>query len=265
MSHPTIYFSHANGLPATTYQYLFDLLWPHSIQAVEKYGHGQFKVDSGWKNLSLELMDFMDRKGEQGSRIGIGHSLGANITILTAIQQPKRFQKIILLEPPLVALYKRLIIQMFNFFGQAAKIVPHAKKAKVRRYQFNTRQEARDYFSQKRMFQRFHPKSFEAYIEYGLKQVMAKDSAQISYELAFAREVEYQIFSSLPLLAGRYPLEIPAYLIYGTQSDVLGKEDIQSLKRTFPTMEFIAMEGGHLFPLEQPEKTAELILSILAK
>ena len=40
-------------------------------------------------------------------------------------------------------------------------------------------------------------------------------------------------------------------------------KDIETLKRKFVNTQFISFEGGHLFPFEQPEKTAELIKTLI--
>lgn len=255
--HP-IQFSHANGLPAGSYEYLFELLAPHPIQYIPMYGHKHFKVDSNWSGLRDELLHELDHTTTNTPVVGVGHSMGAAISLMSALQKPSLFERLILLEPPLVATYKRVVVRLFKTMGLSHLVVPHAKKARKRRMHFENKEEARQYFGSKRMFQRFHPTCFDSYIEHGLKE-----NPEGGVSLVFDRAVEAQVFSSFPLLLGSYSLNIPSFLVYGKYSDVLRKDDIQSLKKMLPNTTFIEFDGGHLFPLEQPEKTAELLREII--
>ncbi len=254
-----IQFSHANGLPAGTYQYLFDLLAPYPIQSIPMYGHGQFRVNSSWSNLRDELLFHLQLPDKKVPVLGVGHSLGAAISLLSAIEQPQLFKQLILLEPPLVARYKRVVIRLFKLVGLSHHLVPHASKARKRRAVFESREAAIAYFNTKRMFQAFHPACFDAYIQHGLRETSE------GLHLAFDREVESQVFSSFPLLLGAYRLKMPSYLVYGKYSDVLREEDIKSLKKMLPNTTFIEFDGGHLFPLEQPEKTVDLLKDIIGR
>ncbi len=253
-----IQFSHANGFNASTYRHFFDCLSPYSVQVVEQFGHGEYAVAPRWQPLAQELIDNIERHGKHPV-IGIGHSLGGGVTLLAAEQRPDLFQHIILLDPPIFAPIKRRILELLKLINQFDKQTP-AARTRVRRQFFDTKEEAYDYFKPKKLFQTFHPKSFENYIEYGLKPHEKK-----GYQLAFSREIEYQIFRQLPIIRQKIPLKMPCHFMYSGHYKVLWKTDIRWLKNRLLGAEFVSFDGGHLFPLEQPEKTAEVIKSLLQK
>lgn len=52
-----IQFSHANGFPASSYTYLFELLNDTQINFVEKMGHGDFPLNKDLNNFAEELIE----------------------------------------------------------------------------------------------------------------------------------------------------------------------------------------------------------------
>ena len=110
------------------------------------------------------------------------------------------------------------------------------------------------------MFKCFHERSINDYVEHGILFNEAKNI----YELAFSAEIEYDIYCASPDI---YPynssIETPIYIIYS--NEIASTGDLNWYKNKFKEIELIAFNAGHLFPFEQPEKTAELINSIINK
>ncbi len=107
------------------------------------------------------------------------------------------------------------------------------------------------------LFQDFPQSSLELYIEEGLSP------AQNGFQLRIPREREAEIYDSIP---DRLPETIYAgrgVLIYSQKMEVLKHLDLQWWKKSFPGFKQIGFPGGHLFPLEAPEKLGNLIQSIL--
>ena len=78
-----------------------------------------------------------------------------------------------------------------------------------------------------------------------------------------SKEREAEIYDSIP---DRLPETIYAgrgVLIYSQKMEVLKFLDLQWLKKSFPGFKQIGFPGGHLFPLEAPEKLGNLIQSLL--
>ena len=100
----SIKFIHANGFPPLAYQPLFTLLedkikidnfYLRPLDENLKDTVGELK---NWESFSY---DFIKTLNPNKKIIGMGHSIGGNIILRTAIKEPRFFSKIILLDPTL--------------------------------------------------------------------------------------------------------------------------------------------------------------------
>lgn len=256
MSRDIIQFSHANGFPAKTYSYLFECLQPYEVNYVNQFAHEGYEVQRSWELMTEELIKSIEANANEPV-IGMGHSFGATLTLIASQQRPELFKQVILMDPPLFLSYKRHFIRVAKALNIQGRLLPEARKTRIRKSQFTSRQEAYDYYKTKALFDDFHPKSFDAYIEHGIKE------SETGFELAFSSKVEYKIFKSIP---GSFEkkLIVPTSLIYSNKFSVLEPNDLNSIKKNFPKIEMMEFNGGHLFPLEQPEKVAETLKKIIA-
>lgn len=257
---PTIQFSHANGFPAKSYEHFFQFFdSKYEFSYVNKFGHGKYKAGRNWRELTKELIADIEAKHSKPV-IGVGHSLGGVLTLFASLERPDLFEKVFILDPPLFSLKMR-IMMFFNYhLGLAQYLVPIAKKAKNRRSRFESREQVYDSFKKKSLFKDFDEQCFRDYIKYGLKE--AEDGNGV--ELAYSKEVEYRNFCSTPYYLGDTKLKRPTYFLHATKKGVLRPSDLQHLKQVFEAQAtFIPFEGGHLFPFEQPKKTAHLLQTLI--
>ena len=253
---PTIQFAHANGFPAKTYQEFFKHFNEYDLNYVPIMAHGKFGVAPNWKPLGQELITNI-KEHNQTPVAGIGHSMGGAALMYAAHWQPELFDKIIFLDPPLFPIHKIIGMRLMRFFGTLDKVGPSGR-AKTRKTHFESYNSAFQYFKPKKLFKNFHPNCFEDYVKHGLKP-----SKNGGVELAFSASVEYQVFRTMAHIPGKIAYSMPSYFIYSAHHSVLQAKDIETLKRKFVNTQFISFEGGHLFPFEQPEKTAELIKTLI--
>jgi len=250
-----IQFSHANGFPARSYQYLFSLIENQAIHFIDIMGHIGHPKKYNLEFLKDELIASLEKEHSEPV-IGLGHSSGAATTILAAASRPDLFKHIILLDPVIFGVKKRLLISMTQKLG-LWEIFGPAKKAKRRRNQFSSRAEAFEYFSKKNLFKNFHAKCFESYIEHGLTE------SRQGFELSFRPQVEADIFRNVPTKVPKGLADIKGTIIYGKESDVFHPSDIKWWSKNYPNFKLIEFDGGHLFPFEAPDETAELLNRIL--
>ncbi|PCJ50600.1 MAG: hypothetical protein COA74_02165 [Gammaproteobacteria bacterium] len=250
-----IQFAHANGFPAKTYEYMFSLITAADVHYINTMGHDERINKGDLAHLRDELIEVIESH-HKDPVIGIGHSSGAAATLLAAAKRPDLFAQVILLDPIIFGRKKRFGIRLLKLLGLWASKGP-ARKALRRRTNFDDKQQAFDYFKTKALFKDFHTKSYDSYIEHGLKQ------AKEGVELSFSAQVEADIFKNTPT---RIPKsfaksfsKIKGTIIYGQTSDVFNQDDINWWKKYYPNFKMIAFPGAHLFPLEQPEETAKLI------
>ena len=253
---PTIQFAHANGFPAKTYNELFKHFEAYHLKYVPIMAHKEFGVFPNWKPLGQELIANI-KEHNQTPVIGIGHSMGGAALMYAAHWQPNLFDKIIFLDPPLFPIHKIVGMNLMRLFGMLDKVGPSGR-AKTRKAHFESYDAAFQYFKPKKLFQNFHPNCFKDYVEHGLTP-----SSKGGLELTFKPNIEYQVFRTMAHIPGKIVFPMPSYFIYSMNYTVLQERDLKSLKRKFINTKFIPFDGGHLFPLEKPLETAQLIKKLI--
>ncbi|MEM6629178.1 MAG: alpha/beta hydrolase [Bacteroidota bacterium] len=251
-----IQFSHSNGFPASTYSTFFNYLPAQfELRYIEKFGMNAYQAQRGWDELTLELVEAV--RTAQKPVIGLGHSLGGVLTYKAACRFPELFKAVIVIEPPIVLGRTARIIYLSQILGIGERMNPLAKRARVRKNYFSSRDEAFEYFRGKRLFKGFHPDSFQDYITHGL------ESSGEGIKLGIPRALEADIFNTLPT---RYDwnFPLPLYFLYATSYPVLTERVILSLKKLLPQATFMPFsDGGHMYPMENPSACASTINKIL--
>ncbi|NRP09415.1 MULTISPECIES: alpha/beta fold hydrolase [unclassified Marinobacterium] len=252
-----IQFSHANGFPGSCYGHLFSLLPEHEVSCVEKMGHGDYPLNGSLRNYAEELIAEIEQQHNKPV-IGVGHSAGAVVTLIAAALKPELFRQVILLDPVVFSKRKRYALKLCKALGLMDRITPAGRAAK-RRAQFASREEAEAYFAGKSLFKDFHPACFADYIKHGLTE------NEQGVELSISADIEADVFRNVLLDVPRCLKRVRGTVIYGRKSHLFNRHDKRWWQRNFPEMNLVAVDGGHLFPLESPEITAELINSALSK
>jgi pimeloyl-ACP methyl ester carboxylesterase len=249
-----IHFAAANGFPALTYEYLFSKLAIQDIGYVNIIGHKPNENKADLAFLKKEIIESIESDFTQPV-IGIGHSSGGAGIMMAAAERPELFEKIILIDPPLFNKHKRIVLGIGRKIGLWRRIGP-VKKAKNRKAQFSSKQAAFDYWKVKPLFKKFHPTCFASYVEHGLKVVEDK------VELSFTAKIEEEIFFNLVVNFPKNMKKLNATLIHAKHSNIFDQSDIDWWNKNHPNFNLIEFDGAHLFPLEQPDKTADLLNKI---
>ena len=118
---------------------------PHKIDAVEAYGLGKFDPTKSRKYTSGELIEFIESVADQPI-VGLGHSLGADLTLMAAAQRPDLFSQVIIMDPPIFEWKRRLLIGLARAFKMEKKLGPGGAALR-RRNNFKTKKEALEYFA----------------------------------------------------------------------------------------------------------------------
>ena len=249
-----IHFAHANGFPGATYQALFERL-DLPVTYVDKFAHDE-AFDGDLRTLAVTLIDEIEQKHSEPV-IGIGHSLGGMVTLIASSQRPDLFRHLILIEPILLAPYKRAFLKLMQITG-LMQLWPLVKNTRNRRHQFKDRDEAEKHFRKKTLYKAFDDESLAHYLEHGL------ETTDEGVALSFSPEIEAHIFGSV--YSGPAPVtQTGVTLLYANKSNFIMPADINYWRRRFPEFELIEVDGGHMFPFEQLEKSAELLNTIVAR
>ncbi|NQZ29958.1 MAG: alpha/beta hydrolase [Oceanospirillaceae bacterium] len=258
----TLFFAHANGFPSPCYAEFFDALQQHEhkIDYIEKIGvNADFPITNNWPHLVLELEREIESR-HQSPVVGIGHSLGGMLSYLLARKRPELFSHLILLDPPVINGWQNSIWWLSKKFGFSDRLTP-AGASKKRRTHFASREQAYDNLRGKRLFKDFTEASFKAYIQHGLVDT---DDGQVTLTIDLATELA--LFRTAPDDLWRYrkPLAMPGLYLTAKESVFSGQPFAARLSKT-AGMDYKVLEGGHLFPQEDPKGAAQTITDWLNK
>ena len=263
MQPTTINFVHANGFPSGSYQTLFNYL-PDNINiiALEKYGHDpKYPIENNWQCLVDELANFVTSQQKDGEKVVcVGHSFGGVISFMAACRYPQLFKGVIMLDPPAITGPTALAIGLIKKARLIDKFSPSGK-AKNRRTHWPVGTNITELFSRRKLFRSFDQRALADYVNSGI----GERNGQL--ELLFNAQVETDIFRHLPSNLSNFKnkLTVPTTLIYAEQTDVC-PNPARVFKRFAKLNKQIILKtvtGGHMFPMEKPEETAQLITKVI--
>src|SRR5262249_22185487 len=134
-----LHFLHANGYPPECYQAFLNLLrtkyrvFGMLLRPLWK----DSKPDElqSWKPLSGDLLQFL--APQPTPVIGVGHSIGAIVTLRAALQDPGKFRALILLDPVLLVPSRLIFWKVFRALGLRDSLHPLIAGARKRRRVFD--------------------------------------------------------------------------------------------------------------------------------
>jgi len=255
-----LHFAHANGFPAGCYRTLFAALGTRfDVGAIERIGHDpRYPVTDGWPRLVDQLVDHLERR-YRTPVIGVGHSLGGFLTFLAAIARPDLFHAIVVMDAPVIGYFKSKALALTKSLGAIDRVTP-AAGVRNRRSRFPSREAALAHFRAREPFTRFDPRCLADYVEAGTEP----DGDGV--RLAFDPRIEYRVYRTLPhdLYRHRGGLRVRAGFMVGRDSRLVSGVDLAYMKRAFG-MRFTRVAGGHLFPFQSPDETAEKLTALIAR
>lgn len=260
MTKPIIHFSHGNSYPAGSYrQFLDNLRGDYDIRFVDMYGHDpRYPVTDGWPKLVEHLIAAVEEYRQPV--ILLGHSLGGMLSMMAAKQRPDLARCVVMLDSPVVAGWRAALLRFAKNQSWADNFSP-AKFSKKRRNVFPDVQAAHEHFSSKPMFAAWAPGVLWDYLESGL------EPHPEGVQLRFRREIETEIYRALPhhlgsLMSDDYP--VPVGFVAGDDSAELRQAGLGATKALVGP-NFLQIEGGHLFPMESPDKAALLTREMIGR
>lgn len=262
---PIIHFAHANGVPSKVYTKLFDQLSDdYQIVYVPLIGPDKrYPISNHWPHLVDQVIDSVVQQSQGQPVIGLGHSLGSVLTYMASKKRPELFRQVIMLDPPFIMGKHSLLFHLAKILHPKTvdKITPAGLSAR-RRDHWESREQASELLRPKGFYQKFDADCFQAYLDYALTE----DHVRGGVTLTIAKADEVAIFRNNPSLWW-LPMAKPAIPV----NMVVGQES-QFLKRGFPqlaerklSIPFQVTQGGHMFPLEHPQETVNVVKQLIAQ
>ncbi len=268
---PVLHFVHANGMPSGSYRTLFECWSAYfSIEMIEYFGmNPQYPPDEGWVSLTKQVIDSVQmacQKHGVDKLIAIGHSAGALCTLLASYQMPTPFARLVLFDPPMIYGVDSFAWYLAKQAGKLPMIgmtwvdkMSPAGKSKYRKDTWQNRQAAYEALRHKAFFADFDERCFLDYLQVGLVD------RQNQVTLAITKEVEVAIFRTNPAYFWRTPNsapKVPAMILAGRDSPMVAAGYYQQIQERLG-IAYQLHQGGHMFPLEYPKKTAQALLVLV--
>ena len=163
-----------------------------------------------------------------------------------------------MLDPPVLSGVGALAARLLKKTKWIDKFSP-AGRAENRRSKWPLGTDIGSTFTRRKLFREFDSRCLGDYITYGISE------RNNQLELTFDAQVEADIFRNIPSNLSSYKnkLTIPATLIHGNTTDVFPHHVFRNFIKLNKHIKLKTITGGHMFPLENPEKTAKLIAEII--
>ncbi|MCW8985576.1 MAG: alpha/beta hydrolase [Thermoanaerobaculales bacterium] len=257
---PQLVFAHANGFPPATYRvFLQELsrqfranafaarpLWP---------GCDPSEAES-WRDLAGDLRRAMGQRG-LSQVVGVGHSLGGVLSIMTAAADPSLFRALALVDPVVFSGLHVLYWGGLKNLGFSHRL-PLIRSARRRRDRFPDIEAVRSAYAGKSVFSTWAPDVLEDYV-----QAAFNDTEDGEVVLRYSKAWESRIFEMTP--ASVWPdirrLTVPVLVIRGASSDTFLPGAANKIQRELPSATVIELpDTTHFLPMEQPAAVAETII-----
>jgi pimeloyl-ACP methyl ester carboxylesterase len=270
-----IIFSHGNSFPASTYSVLFRGLRARgfAVRALEQFGHDpQYPVTSNWPHLVQQLADFAAPQIEKHGQSAwlVGHSLGGFLSLMCAARHPQLgghgVAGVVLLDSPVLGGWRAKAVALAKHTQLVGSVSP-GKVSRARRNTWPSAEAAFAHFEHKKAFARWDPQVLRDYIEHGTQDVETPKGRQ--RVLCFDRDIETAIYNTLPhnldRLLKRHPLQCPVGFVGGTHSEEMRQVGMRMTRQVVGSRpeRLRLVEGSHLFPMEQPLLTAQLVAEVI--
>lgn len=261
-SGPLLHYAHPNGYtPLVFNQFLQPLVSHFQVMAVRHrplWPGSQPEEMHNWHLFAEDMITLFEQQQWQGV-IGVGHSLGAVVTMYAAVKRPSLFRALVLIDPVFLA---PAWLESLVANPTLTTDTPLVQNALRRRNRWATRQAAFERFRSKETFLSWSDAALWDYVNEGLRQDETGE-----FVLTFSREWESQIYSHPPTDVWQYIPQIthPTLAIRGAHSDTLFPDSWQRWQEQQPQATFVEIEGaGHMVTAERPNLVAEQILHFTA-
>jgi pimeloyl-ACP methyl ester carboxylesterase len=212
-----------------------------------------------WSPLAEDLRTELDRRGVRGI-VGVGHSLGAVISLLAAAPDPGLFSAVVAVDPLVFTGAHSLFWGTVKAVGLGGRI-SLVRGARRRRELWSDRGEARTSYSSKKVFTSWDPEVLDDYLDAGMV-----DLPQGGVRLRYPREWEARIFAAAPhdLWAQLRNVSVPTLFVQGEHSDTFLDAARTRVEREVPGSRTVVIEdSSHFVPMERPRKLARVIAEFL--
>lgn len=260
-----LHFLHANGYPPGCYKSFFKILKTqyHVFGMLLRplWENSKPEEINDWHVFSDDLLQFLGEK-DTGPVIGVGHSIGAIVTLRAALRDPGKFRALILLDPVLFVPSRLAAWNFVRAIGLGTKVHPKIPGALKRRRTFDDLDLIFRGYRNREVFRYMSDENLRTYIE-GITR-----KTDGPYELVYSPEWESRIYFTglrdFDIWRELPKLEVPTLFIRGAETDTFLENAANFIKRKQPKARAETLERStHLLPMERPQEVFDIVQSFL--
>ena len=261
-----LHFLHANGYPFYCYEPLLNLLHReyHVFGMLLRplWEGSKPEEVKDWQIFSDDLLRFLSEY-DTTPVIGVGHSIGATVTLRAALRDPSKFRALVLIEPVLFPQGRMIAWNFIRAIGLGNRLHPSIPGALKRRRTFDNYDEVFDRYRNRNVFRYMSDENLRIYIE-----GITRPSATGGYELVFSPEWEARIYYTglrdFDIWRDLPKLQMPVLFLRGAETDTFWEQAANLIKQKQPNARIETLENStHLLPLERPNMVFDILQSFL--
>lgn len=258
-----LHFLHANGYPPAVYKPLFELLKTQyhvfGVLLRPLWEGSKPEEIRTWHPLTDDLLRFL---ATSEPVIGVGHSIGAIVTLRAALRDPGKFRALVLIDPVLFVPRFLVTWHIVRILGLGELLHPLILGAKKRRRTFDDLDKVFRGYRNREVFRYMSDKNLRIYLE-GMTRKTEK-----GYELVYSPDWEAQIYRTgmhdVDIWRELPNLNVPTLFIRGVETDTFLTDAAKLVKRKQPKVRVEALERStHILPLERPNEVFNIMQSFL--
>ncbi|HUG33770.1 MAG TPA: alpha/beta hydrolase [Anaerolineales bacterium] len=261
-----LHFLHANGYPFYCYEPLLDLFAVNyhvfGMLLRPLWGWAKPEDISDWHVFSEDLLSVLKDYGTDPV-IGVGHSIGAIVTLRAALREPGRFKALVLIDPVLFIPRRLVLWSIVRSFGFGSLLHPRISAALKRRRTFDNLEKVFRGYRNREIFRYMSDENLRTFIE-----GMTRPAPDGKFELVFSPEWEARIYftglQDFDIWRDLPKLEVPTLFIRGAESDTFLEAAARLVKQKQPRARIEALpKSTHLLSLEYPREVFDIMQSFL--
>jgi pimeloyl-ACP methyl ester carboxylesterase len=262
-----LHFLHANGYPPACYRPLLQrLAAQHRVfgMLLRPLWPG---TDPGsiqdWRPFSDDLQQLLRQRGE-GPAVGVGHSIGAIVTLRTALHQPALFRALVLIDPVLLPPRRIMQLRILRALGLSSRLNRRIEASLQRRRHFDDLEQLFSGYRRREIFRFLSDDGLRTLIA-----GMTRSSEQGGYDLVYSPEWEARIYETAiwndrDIWDGLPSLRVPTLVIRGSHTDTFWARTARLVQQRNPAIRTVTVPNStHLVALERPDEVAQVTRAFL--
>ena len=251
---PPALFTPGNGFTVAAYGPALNSLKQHyrlSGLNLRGFGGGTLpRAAPSHRQMVDDLAGYLATLGEPA--VVVGHSMGASLSLALAVIYPDLVEGVILLDPLILAARNEVWPDAYHRVQMDLM-----EKTRRKRAEWANRQEAEQYLAQKPGFSAWDEQAFKGFLASGLL-----DQQDGTVRLACPPWLEahnYRARAGREMFEWAGQIRAPTVILHGEQSEFISRKALDEFTMTFLIGVTMTLTGSHLFPMERPGLTSEIL------